>query len=77
MCRRIGVRDQETQEQRTERFMRRSLLVGVIVGTVAGLLYAMSELNPNKGQILSLETTLIFVSGPCICLFIGWMLSRL
>ena len=73
----LGMTDRETQEQRTDRFMRNSLMIGTILGVVAGSLYAMSDFNPNQGKFLSLEVNLMLFSGPVVCLAIGWVLSRI
>ncbi len=68
--------EKETREQRTERFMRISLIIGTILGVAAGALYAMSDYNPNKGQFLSLEVNLLLISVPVLSLSVGWLLSR-
>ncbi len=57
--------------------MRTSLIVFTVLGVAAGSLYAMSDLNPNKGHFLSLEVNLMLVAGPCIGLFAGWLLARI
>ncbi len=67
----------ETPEERTERFMRVGLIVGTVVGVGAGSLYAMSDLNPNQGRFLSLETNLILLSVPMLSLFLGWLLAKI
>lgn len=68
---------QESQEERSTRFMSKGLLFGTIMGVVGGSLYAMSDYNTNVGSFLSWEVNLVLIGIPIASMGIAWLLAKL
>jgi len=62
---------------RLGRYINGGLKFGTFIGVVGGVLYAMSDLNPDRGHFLNWRTNLILLSCPIGGSFIGYVIGRI
>jgi len=60
-----------------ESYVGKGMFAGMVVGVIGGSMYAMSDLNPNKGSFLSIETNLILFSCPIVGALLGYLVDKL
>jgi len=68
--------EEDHRRARPTRYVKAGMSIGMVIGVIGGSLFAMSDLNPNKGGFLDLRTSLILLSCPLVGSLIGYLVGR-